>query len=128
MSDLLFAVLCVIELGSSICIFHSVAHHAVEEPSIVGFVADINARSLRMHHLQVEIFALHLAHHFPPLLAVHLRPLARFWLATGFLVLRFVSRDFLCCWLFHANLLGLNSTWPGPGGETYTISPSGFGP
>ena len=26
---------------------------------------------------------------------------------------------------FHANLLWLNSTWPGPGGETYTISDTG---
>jgi len=36
MSDLLLAVLCVIELGSSVCVFHSVAHHAVEEPSEFG--------------------------------------------------------------------------------------------
>jgi len=31
-------------------------------------------------------------------------------------------------WLwFHANLPRLNSTWPGPVGETYTISPAGSG-
>jgi hypothetical protein len=28
---------------------------------------------------------------------------------------------------FHANLSMLNSTWLGPGGETYSISPAGSG-
>ncbi len=95
---------------------------------VVGCVADINARSLGMHHLQAEVFALHLAHHLPPLLAVHLAPLARRCLATGFLAWLLVLLGFFRCLAFHANLLGLNSTWPGPGGETYTISPSGSGP
>src|SRR5262249_1480261 len=82
---------------------------------IVGFIADINAGSVRMHHLQVKIFALHLAHHLPPLLAVHLLPLARRWLATGFLALLLVFRGSPRCLAFHANLLGLNSTWARPG-------------
>jgi len=31
-------------------------------------------------------------------------------------------------WLgFHANLPRLNSTWPGPVGETYSVSPAGSG-
>jgi hypothetical protein len=81
-----------------------------------------------MHHLQAEILALYLAHHLPPLLAVHLVPLARRWLATAFLALLLVFRESPRCLAFHANLLVLNSTWPGLGGETYTISPSGFGP
>src|SRR5208337_4509975 len=78
-----------------------------------------------MYHLQAEISALHLAHHLPPLLAVHLVPLARRCLATGFLACLLVFLKFFHSLAFHANLLGLNSTWPGPGGETYTISPSG---
>src|SRR5215472_2930395 len=36
MDDLLFAVLGVIGLGSLVCIFHSVAQHAVEEPGEFG--------------------------------------------------------------------------------------------
>src|SRR5580692_5440282 len=36
MDDLLFAVLCLIELGSLVHIFHSVAQHAVDEPGEFG--------------------------------------------------------------------------------------------
>ena len=36
MDDLLFAVLGLIELGSLVYIFHSVAQHAVDEPSEFG--------------------------------------------------------------------------------------------
>src|SRR6516225_3413752 len=79
---------------------------------VVGCVADINSRSLRMHHLQAEIFALHLAHHLPPLLAVHLVPLAPRCLVTDFLAWLLVFLGFCRCLAFHASLLGLNSTWP----------------
>jgi hypothetical protein len=34
---------------------------------------------------------------------------------------------FLLCLGFHANLPTLNSTWPGPVGETYSVSPAGSG-
>jgi hypothetical protein len=72
----------------------------------MGFIADVNARSMRMHHFQAEIFALHLAHHLPPLLAVHLVPLARRCLATGFLACLLVFLGF-CRWLdFHATFSG----------------------
>ena len=67
-------------------------------------------------------------HHLSPLLAVHLVPLARRRFATGFLACLLVFLVSFRSLAFHANLLGLNSTWPGPGGETYTISPSGSGP
>ena len=36
MDDLLFAVLCLIELGSLVYVFHSVAQHAVDEPGEFG--------------------------------------------------------------------------------------------
>jgi len=36
MDHLLFAVLCLIELGSLVYIFHSVAQHAVDEPGEFG--------------------------------------------------------------------------------------------
>jgi hypothetical protein len=42
----------------------------------VGFVADINARGIGMYHLQADIFALDFPHRLPPLLAVHLSPMA----------------------------------------------------
>src|SRR5437660_1132380 len=87
---------------------------------IVGFVADINARSIGMHHFQTEVFALDFQHHLPPLLAVHLSPMALRWMVGCFL-------GFLLWLWFHANLSRLNSTWPGPVGETYTISPAGSG-
>jgi len=86
---------------------------------IVGFVANINARGIRMDHFQAEVFALELPHHLPPLLAVHFLPLAPpgagGWLAF-FLLLG-----------FHASPPMLNSTGLGPVGETFTISPSGSG-
>jgi hypothetical protein len=41
----------------------------------VGFVADVNACSMRMDHFQVEVFALDLPHHLASLLAVHLIPM-----------------------------------------------------
>src|SRR5262249_45040901 len=46
---------------------------------VVGFVPNINTRSLGMHHLQTKIFALHLAYILSPFSAVHLAPLARGW-------------------------------------------------
>jgi len=86
----------------------------------VAFIADINARSMGMNYFQAEVLALNLPHHFPPLLAVHLVPVV--WPCTSGC---FFS---LLLWLgFHANLSLMDSTWPGPGGETRTISPSGSG-
>jgi hypothetical protein len=35
--------------------------------------------------------------------------------------------DFLRWLGFHANLSTLNSTWPGPVGETYSVSPAASG-
>jgi len=64
-----------------------------------------------MYHLQADIFALDLPRHLPPLLAVHLLPMALRWLVGCFL-------GFLLWLGFHANLPGLKSTWPGPVGET----------
>jgi hypothetical protein len=43
---------------------------------VVGFVADVNAGSLGMNHLQADVFALDLPHQLAPLLAVHLIPTA----------------------------------------------------
>jgi hypothetical protein len=86
----------------------------------VGFIADINASGIAMDHLQAEVLTLDQPYHLSSLLAIHLRPLARRRAAgrfPGFLL-----------WLgFHANLPMLNSTWLGPVGETYTISPAGSG-
>jgi hypothetical protein len=70
----------------------------------------------------------HLTHHLPPLLAVHLVPLDQRWVATFFLALLLVFLGSLRWLAFHANLPSLNSTWPDPGGETDSISPSGYGP
>jgi hypothetical protein len=54
------------------------------------------------------------------LLAVQLLPMALRWMVGCFLGFRL--------WLgFHANLPRLNSTWPGPVGETYSVSPAGSG-
>src|SRR5215467_16349714 len=73
-----------------------------------------------MEHLQAEVFALDLPHHLAPLLAVHLVPMVLRWMIGCSFVF------FL--WLgFHANLPMSNSTWPGPVGENYSISPAGSG-
>jgi hypothetical protein len=56
----------------------------------------------------------------PPLLVVHLTPMAARCMVGCFL-------SFLGWLGFHANLSTLNSTWPGPVGETYSVSPSGSG-
>src|SRR5439155_287780 len=85
---------------------------------VVGFVADIDASGIGMHNLSAEIFALDLPQHVPPLLAVHLLPMPARCMVRSFL-------GFLRWLGFHANLCTLNSTWPGPVGETYTISPAG---
>jgi hypothetical protein len=86
----------------------------------VGFVADINARSVGMYDFQAEVFALDLARHLASLLAVHLVPMVLRWMVGGSFV--------FLLWLgFHANLPVLNSTWLGPVGENYTISPAGSG-
>src|SRR5207253_3910222 len=54
------------------------------------------------------------------LLAVHLVPMVLRWMVGCSFV--------LLLWLgFHANLPVLNSTWPGPVGENYTISSAGSG-
>jgi hypothetical protein len=53
---------------------------------VVEFVADINSSSIRMHHLQIEIFALDLPRHLSPLLAVHLVPMVRRRVQLAFLV------------------------------------------
>src|SRR5207249_6349120 len=87
---------------------------------VVGFVADIDASGIGMHNLSAEIFALDLPQHVPPLLAVHLLPMPARCMVRSFL-------GFLRWLGFHANLCTLNSTWPGPVGETYTISPAGSG-
>src|SRR5208283_2886707 len=88
---------------------------------IVGFVADINAGGIRMDHLQADVFALDLPRHLPPLLAVHLVPIALRWLVGCVL-------GFLLLLVFHANRSTLNSTWLGPVSETCSISPAGSGP
>jgi hypothetical protein len=84
----------------------------------VRFVADINASGIRMYHLQAEVFALNLPYHLPSLLAVHVEPMARRWAARCVL-------GFLLLLVFHANRSTLNSTWPGPVDEIYSISPTG---
>jgi hypothetical protein len=86
----------------------------------VGFVANINASDIRMYHLQADVFALDLPRHLPPLLAVHLLPIALRWAAGCF-------PGFLRLLGFHANRSTLNSTWLGPVSETYSISPAGSG-
>lgn len=43
---------------------------------VVGVVADINAGGIRMSHFQADMFALDLPRRRPPLLAVHLLPMA----------------------------------------------------
>src|SRR5437588_3141405 len=86
----------------------------------MGFVADINASSVRMNHFQTEVFALDLARHLASLLAVHLVPMVLRWMIG-------CSFVFLLWFGFHANLPVLNSTWLGPVGENYTNSPAGSG-
>src|SRR5216684_1342281 len=87
---------------------------------IVGFVADINAGGIAMHHFQADVFALDFPRHLPPLLAVHLLPITLRCAAGCFL-------GFLLLFGFHANCSTLNSTWLGPVSETYSISPAGSG-
>jgi hypothetical protein len=41
---------------------------------VVGFVADVNAGSMGMHHLQTEVFRLDFSRHLPSLRAVHFVP------------------------------------------------------
>jgi hypothetical protein len=89
----------------------------------MSFVADINAGGMGMDHFQADFSALYFPHHFPPLLAVHLVPFSVVWVAASFLS----SPGFFRLLAFHANLSMLNSTWLGPGGETYSISPAGSG-
>src|SRR2546430_5959760 len=86
----------------------------------MGFVADINASSVRMNHFQTEVFALDLPQHLPSLLAVHLVPMVLRWMIG-------CSFVFLLWFGFHANLPMSNSTWPGPVGENYSNSPAGSG-
>src|ERR1700758_1669299 len=73
-----------------------------------------------MYHLQAVFFLLVFPLRPPPLLAVHLSPMALRWVVGCFL-------GFLLWFEFHANLPALNSTWPGPVGETYSVSPAGSG-
>src|SRR5262249_12205445 len=73
-----------------------------------------------MQHLQADVFTLDLPHHLSPLLAVHLLPTGLRW-AAG------CSLAFVRLLGFPANLPLLNSTWPGPVGETYSVSPAGSG-
>jgi hypothetical protein len=87
----------------------------------MALIATINTGGIRMDHLQTDIFTLDLPRHLPPLLAVHLLPMALRWAADCFL-------GFLLLFVFHANRSKLNSTWLGPVSETYSISPAGSGP
>jgi len=48
----------------------------------VGFIANVDASGIGMHHLQAEFFALDLPHRLPLLLAVHLLPAGPRW-TTG---------------------------------------------
>jgi hypothetical protein len=73
-----------------------------------------------MHHSQAEVIALDPPHGLPSLLAVYLVPMALCWAAGCFL-------GFLLWLRFHASLPMLNSTWLGPVGETFTISPAASG-
>src|SRR6516162_8517688 len=68
----------------------------------MNVVADVNTGGIGVHHLQAQVFALHLPHHFPPLLAVHLSPLARVWAHHGFLPSTLAG--FLHWFAFHAVL------------------------
>ena len=68
---------------------------------IVGFVADINARGIGMEHFQAEVFALDFPHCLPPLLAVHLVPMALRWM--GGCLLAFLL------WLLGSMVLTLTS-------------------
>src|SRR6516162_9873606 len=81
-----------------------------------------------VYHLQAQIFALHLPHHFPPLLAVHLSPLARFWADNGLLPSILAFRGFLPWFAFHAMLLPLNSNLARPGRRNLHNLPSGVRP
>jgi hypothetical protein len=75
--------------------------------------------SARCSHLASDS-GLHLPHHLPSLLAVHLVPMVLCWMVGCSFV--------LLLWLgSHANLPVLNSTWLGPVGENHTISPAGSG-
>jgi hypothetical protein len=80
-----------------------------------------------MHHLQTEVFRVDFSRHLPSLLAIHLVP-THCLRAPGFFRFRICD----CFgWSFLSFMLPLsslmNSTWPGPRSETYTISPSGSG-
>jgi len=86
----------------------------------VRFVADINACGVRMHDFQTEVFALDFPGHLTPLLAVHLVPVAGSWAAACLFV-------FLHSFGLQASLSIVNSTWLGPVGDPYTVSPSGSG-
>jgi hypothetical protein len=48
------------------------------------FIADIDAGSIGMHHLEAEVFALKFPHRLPPLLAVHMPPIALRWAPSCF--------------------------------------------
>ena len=74
-----------------------------------------------MHKQKIyDLFTLDFPHGFPSLLAVHLVPMALRWMISCFLG--------SLLWLgFHANLPMLNSTWPGPVSENYSISAAGSG-
>src|SRR6516164_3217349 len=94
----------------------------------MNVVADVNTGGIGVYHLQAQIFALHLPHHFPPLLAVHLSPLARFWADNGLLPSILAFRGFLPWFAFHAMLLPLNSNLARPGRRNLHNLPSGVRP
>src|SRR6266404_7645164 len=79
-----------------------------------------SARGMGMYYLQAEVFCLYFPRHLASLLSIHLLPTALFRAAGCFL--RFVLLTGL-----HAKFSTLNSTWPGPVCDTYTISPAGSG-
>ena len=87
---------------------------------VVRFVADINPCGIGMEHFQGEVFALDLPHRLPPLLTVHLVPMMLRWMVG-------CSFVFLLWLGFHANVSLVRSTWLGPVGENYLISPAGSG-
>jgi hypothetical protein len=53
---------------------------------IVGFIANINTSGVGMYYFQAEVFALHLPHRLPSLLAIHLVPRVLCWMVGCFLV------------------------------------------
>jgi hypothetical protein len=85
----------------------------------VRFIADVNARGMGMYYLQAEVFCMYFPCHLASLLSIHLLPIL--FRATG-CFLRFVLLTRL-----HAKFSTLNSTWLGPVGDAYTISPAGSG-